>query len=76
MVLFGLNKEQYMAKLKEDTTMRHKVKPGKICGVLAPPWTDDWDDQCGGEKCRREAGHDGEHMAFDGANGYHYWEEL
>lgn len=77
MILFGLNKEQYLEKMKEDSRSRYKFNhPDEDdCGFLAPSWIDDWGDKCGEEKCCRAVGHDGEHMASDGANGWHYWEE-
>ena len=56
-------------------TSRYEWALENQCEEPAPKWTDAWDEECGGEKCLREKGHTGEHMASDGANGWHYWGE-
>ncbi len=61
--------------VKAESTPHHEWYHPRTpdCAARAPIWEDEWGDCCGGERCCRETGHDGDHMASDGANGWHYW---
>jgi len=68
--------DQAIQALKDESTPKHKVaiKSEDKCEEKAgKDITDDWGDSCEGYQCWREKGHEGRHMAGDGANGYIYW---
>lgn len=62
-----------ISMLKEEARPKGIIErdPSLRCGVEAgKEVVDDWGDSCEGSKCLLTKGHNGKHMATDGANGW------
>lgn len=64
--------------MKECTPKAKVAVSGELrCSLVAPKGiVDDWGDSCEGYKCLGIAGHSGNCMASDGANGYVYFKGI
>jgi len=76
--LKSIGSKAYIEALKDECDPKCNdlewIDKEKRCNVIAPDWTDEWNDVNRGYKCWRTKGHSGEHVTSDGANGWHRWD--
>lgn len=74
----GMSSKDMITKLKDECTPRSSIEfdRSKRCKAKASKRVlDDWGDPCEGHQCTLTEGHDKNHMASDGANGWVYFSD-